>query len=143
MAHCVYPADSHLGTGRFEIVSGRSSFEVVLMDVQMPEMDGFEATAEIRKREENTGQHIPVIAMTSYAMSSDLERCLNAGMDGYVSKPIQLEELFRAIYTNTQALRPAVPSTPLSNEPGPGLPAATLRGKSCSPRPKLPGRLLR
>ena len=72
-------------------------FDLILMDVQMPEMDGFEATNLIRKREETTGRHIPIIAITAYAMKGDLERCLEAGMDGYVSKPINLNELFEAI----------------------------------------------
>jgi signal transduction histidine kinase/DNA-binding response OmpR family regulator len=72
-------------------------YDLVLMDVQMPEMDGFEATAAIRAREKATGAHVPIIAMTAHAMKGDRERCLEAGMDGYVSKPIQAEELFEAI----------------------------------------------
>jgi len=72
-------------------------FDVVLMDVQMPKMDGFEATAIIRSGEKTTGKHIPIIAMTAHAMKGDRERCLEVGMDGYVSKPIQPEELFRAV----------------------------------------------
>jgi CheY-like chemotaxis protein len=74
-----------------------SSFDVVLMDVQMPEMDGFEATALIREAEKDTGAHIPVIAMTAHAMSGYKEKCLEAGMDGYVSKPIRPEQLFQAL----------------------------------------------
>jgi PAS domain S-box-containing protein len=72
-------------------------FDIILMDVQMPEMDGFEATREIRKLEEQIGGHIPVIAMTAYATEGDRERCLEAGMDDYVSKPISAAKLFKAI----------------------------------------------
>ena len=72
-------------------------FDVVLMDVQMPEMDGFEATAVIREKEKETGGHIPIIAMTAHAMKGDRERCLNAGMDEYVSKPIRPQVLVDAI----------------------------------------------
>jgi signal transduction histidine kinase/DNA-binding response OmpR family regulator len=76
---------------------GRQPFDVVLMDVQMPEMDGFEATAAIREKETKTGGHIPIIAMTAHAMKGDEERCLQAGMDAYVAKPIQRKQLFSAL----------------------------------------------
>jgi CheY-like chemotaxis protein len=72
-------------------------FDLILMDVQMPEMDGLEATRTIRTRERRTGDHIPIIAMTAHALKGDRERCLEAGMDEYVAKPIHAEELFRAI----------------------------------------------
>jgi two-component system sensor histidine kinase/response regulator len=72
-------------------------FDVVLMDGQMPEMDGFEATTLIREREKASGGHLPIIALTAHAMQGDKERCLASGMDAYVSKPLKLEELFTAI----------------------------------------------
>jgi signal transduction histidine kinase/CheY-like chemotaxis protein len=73
------------------------TFDVVLMDVQMPDMDGFEATAAIRKQESSTGRHQIVIAMTAHAIAGDRERCLKAGMDGYVSKPFRIADLLREI----------------------------------------------
>ena len=75
----------------------RSSFDLVLMDVQMPVMGGFEAVARIRKGETITGMHMPIVALTAGAMKGDSERCLEAGMDAYVAKPIQETELFAAI----------------------------------------------
>jgi CheY-like chemotaxis protein/anti-sigma regulatory factor (Ser/Thr protein kinase) len=72
-------------------------FDLILMDLQMPNMDGFEATAEVRRREAVSGSHIPIIAVTANALLGDRERCLAAGMDGYVTKPMKRPELFRAI----------------------------------------------
>jgi PAS domain S-box-containing protein len=84
----------------------RDRFDVVLMDVQMPELNGMEATGEIRQRERTTGAHVPIIALTAHAMKGDRERCLAAGMDGYVSKPIRDQELFEAIEHVLQAHSP-------------------------------------
>jgi PAS domain S-box-containing protein len=74
-------------------------FDLVLMDGQMPEMDGFEATKLIREKEKASGAHLPIIALTALAMEQDKDRCLACGMDGYVSKPINVEELFSVIET--------------------------------------------
>ncbi|MBZ5568651.1 MAG: response regulator [Acidobacteriia bacterium] len=71
----------------------KDSFDLVLMDVQMPEMDGFAATAAIREKEKSSGNHLPVVAMTAHAMVGDRERCLEAGMDDYITKPICLHDL--------------------------------------------------
>jgi PAS domain S-box-containing protein len=75
----------------------REAFDVVLMDVQMPEMGGFEATAAVRAREQSRGTRVPIVAMTAHAMKGDRERCLEAGMDAYVSKPLQPKELFTVV----------------------------------------------
>ena len=83
-----------VGSGQETLaVLDREPVDVVVLDVQMPEMDGFAATAAIRRRESLTGAHLPIVAMTAYAMKGDRERCLAAGMDAYLAKPIRAHEL--------------------------------------------------
>ena len=86
------------GNGRLAVEKlGTGSFDLILMDVAMPEMDGLEATRVIRETEKQTGEHIPIIAMTAFAMNEYREKCLEAGMDGYVTKPVGADELRKAI----------------------------------------------
>lgn len=75
----------------------KQHFDVILMDIQMPELDGFETTAAIRTREMVTGEHIHIVALTAHAMRGDRERCIAAGMDGYLTKPVKPNELYDAI----------------------------------------------
>ncbi len=90
------------GDGRVALDEAeRYSFDVILMDVQMPEMDGLEATRILRER----GVRTPIIAMTAHAMQGDRDKCLSAGMNAYVSKPIQPDEVFEAIEDAVAAQR--------------------------------------
>jgi two-component system sensor histidine kinase/response regulator len=100
------------GDGReaIEAVS-KEDFDVVLMDVQMPVMDGFEATKEIREREADTGRHVAIVAMTAHAMKGDREKCIEAGMDEYVPKPIRPEELFTSMHNALEAASQAEADT--------------------------------
>jgi len=87
-----------VGNGREALVAlERESFDLVLMDIHMPDMDGFEATSSIRARERFTGRRTPIVAVTAHAMTGDRDKCLAAGMDGYVSKPIRKAELLETI----------------------------------------------
>jgi two-component system, sensor histidine kinase and response regulator len=89
---------SVVGDGRAALAAlEKESFDIVLMDVQMPVMDGFEATTSIRQREQLSGSHIPIVAMTAHAFKGDQERCLAMGMDAYISKPIRQQELYATI----------------------------------------------
>ncbi len=96
MGHMVTVASN--GREALELLE-RVCFDLVLMDVSMPEMDGLEATRVLRDREKTSGAHVPIIAMTAYAMKGDKERCIEAGMDAYVSKPINTQELYETIET--------------------------------------------
>ena len=93
------------GNGREAVTAVKEGaeprFDLVLMDVQMPEMDGYEATAAIRLHERATGRHLPIVAMTANAMKGDRERCLAAGMDGYIAKPIRARELYEIVESIT------------------------------------------
>ena len=87
-----------VGTGRAAVEAlEHGSFDVVLMDMQLPEMDGLDATAASRQREQSSGEHVQIIALTANAMKGDRERCLEVGMDDYLSKPLMPQELFDAL----------------------------------------------
>jgi two-component system sensor histidine kinase/response regulator len=98
--HTVIVANNGLEALERLAEAGEGAFDVVLMDVQMPEMDGFEATAAIREGERNSATHIPIVAMTAHAMKGDRERCLDAGMDDYVSKPLRPAVLYETVERN-------------------------------------------
>ncbi len=92
--HTVVP----VGNGREAVGAlAMQEFDLVLMDIMMPEMDGLQATARIREGERATGAHIPIVAVTANAMAGDREKCLAAGMDAYVTKPLKPAELLKVI----------------------------------------------
>jgi two-component system sensor histidine kinase/response regulator len=104
-------------------MTGEHLYEIVLMDVQMPVMDGLDATRAIRQREMQTKRHQKILAMTANAMRGDRDRCLEAGMDGYVSKPVDRQELVaeieRVLGSALPVMRAGVDASPMADE---GLP---------------------
>ena len=124
LGHTVIPA----GHGREAIQKlAERDFDLVFMDVQMPEMDGMAATAEIRERERSTGRHVPIVAMTAHAMKGDREKCLDAGMDDYVAKPIRRKELAAVIDRIAERFfRPSAPADAPEEIPGEATPSMIL-----------------
>jgi two-component system sensor histidine kinase/response regulator len=109
----------------------RESFDLVLMDVQMPELGGFETTQAIRQGEGGAGRHLPIIALTAHAMKGDREKCLQSGMDGYVTKPIRARDLFQAIEQVLQTFAPHLLAGRPQGEPA-SSPPATKEGAPMS-----------
>ena len=128
------------GNGRVALARlAEQTFDLILMDCQMPEMDGFEATLRIRAQEKRDGGHIPIIAMTAHAMAGDRDRCLLSGMDEYLTKPISRETLIREVAhwlppraASLEGPEPVVPSVAATGLPGPEA------GLLAPPAPGLP-----
>ena len=113
----------------------QNAFDVVLMDVQMPEMNGLEATAAIRQHEAAGGGHVPIVALTAHAMQGDRERCLAAGMDAYLAKPIDVEEMIATVEAcaergSCRCRKPPPPSRPGSGRSSIRTPRWALRRRS-------------
>ena len=119
--HMVVLAEN--GKAALEAIEKREAppFDLVLMDVQMPEMDGLEATRLIREKEKATGKHIPIVALTAHAIKGDKEMCLEAGMDGYVSKPLQAENLLAAMKEVMSGCEEPEPVIPAFRDAGNGI----------------------
>jgi CheY-like chemotaxis protein/HPt (histidine-containing phosphotransfer) domain-containing protein len=111
-------------------------FDAVLMDLQMPEMDGLQATAAIREWERTAGGHIPVIAMTAHAMTGDRERCTAAGMDGYIAKPIRMDDVLSSLDAAV-----AAPATP-TEDPARPVDAESLLTESFAGNASLLGEVI-
>ena len=130
---------SIVNNGRLAVErAAQEPFDIILMDVQMPEMSGLEATAAIRDAERHTGRHIPIVALTARAMAGDREQCLAAGMDAYVSKPVRADELFSTM----EAITGSTPAA-LLDTANPGQPRAASRDLAAGPGARRIGRSLR
>jgi CheY-like chemotaxis protein len=105
-----------VATNGFQAVQAleKQPFDLVLMDMQMPEMDGLEATAAIREKEKFSGLHTPIIALTAHAMKGDKERCVAGGMDGYLAKPIRSQELDELLAKYTSRRAAAIPTAEIA-----------------------------
>jgi signal transduction histidine kinase/CheY-like chemotaxis protein/HPt (histidine-containing phosphotransfer) domain-containing protein len=129
-------------TGREVLAAlNKTSYDVVLMDLQMPEMGGLETTAIIRQDEKRTGLHVPIVAVTAHAMKGDRERCLAAGMDGYIAKPILSGELYSAIEQVLSLI--AKPTVHAAHPAEPPLNESLLRAQVDHAEPPLDESLLR
>ena len=123
------------GDGREAIaILQREQVDLVLMDVQMPDMDGFQATAAIRDGEKSSGAHLPIVALTAHALKGDMERCLASGMDAYLSKPIRAQDLDRAL---AEALVSGTPSRPLAASTHTPIPPPEIPAPSGTLQPLL------
>lgn len=106
-----------VGNGKEVVeITEEESFDLILMDLQMPIMDGWEATRVLKERENNSGNRIPIVAMTAHAIQGYRERCVEAGMDGYLSKPIRAEELLQQVLEIQQMQIRSAASLPSSND---------------------------
>ncbi len=130
----------HAANGREAVDALKStSFDLILMDIQMPEMDGFEATHHIRTIEKITGGHTPIVAMTAHAMAGDRERCLAAGMDDYISKPLQKEEMLAVLARVAGSCMWTGPQRPEPEHPSrSAVAAAPAEARGTRPAPIFP-----
>jgi CheY-like chemotaxis protein/HPt (histidine-containing phosphotransfer) domain-containing protein len=119
LLRCVGHETTVAGNGREALKAFEAgAFDLILMDLQMPEMDGFEAVAAIRAAEARTGSHIAIVALTAHAMKGDREKCLDCGFDGYLSKPIRTPDLIQAL----KDFAPASPAEVTAEDPDPQVP---------------------